>query len=380
MDEITNIHIVAGLGFLVALVFGAVVNKTNFCTMGAISDWVNMGSKGRFGAWLLAIGVAMAGAQFLELRGIVDLSESIYRTSLLGLGGLIIGGLMFGTGMTLAGGCGQRTLVRVGSGNLKSLVVFIVLGLTAYMTLRGIFGIPRIELIEPLSLDLGEQGLDEQGLASVASHWFNLEFTDGLRWVFASVVSLLLIIIAFSIKELRANFNNWFSGLVVGAVVVAAWVITGVIGNDDFDPVPIEGLSFVAPTGNSISYLMTFTGATISFAIAVVFGVIVGSFLYAVASRTFRIETFNQRADMVNHLTGGALMGIGGVLSLGCTIGQGVTGLSTLAIGSFVATLCIMLSSAITMRVQYHRMDERGFFGSLMAGIADILIPWRKLD
>jgi len=238
--ELSNIHIVAGLGFVLAFVCGVVVNKTNFCTMGAISDWVNMGAKGRFGAWLLAMGVAVAGAQILELTGLVDLTESIYRTSVLGLGGFIIGGLMFGIGMTLAGGCGQRTLVRVGGGNLKSLVVFIVLGLSAYMTLRGIIGVARLELIEPLSIDLGEQGIDDQGLASVIAHWFNIDSSSALRWLFAGIVSVVLIGSALSIKELRGNVDNWFSGLVVGSVIVAAWIITGIIGYDDFDPVSLS--------------------------------------------------------------------------------------------------------------------------------------------
>jgi len=378
--ELSNIHLVAGLGFALACVCGAVVNKTNFCTMGAVSDWVNMGAKGRFGAWLLAMGVAVAGAQFLELAGFIDLTESIYRTTTFGLGGFIIGGLMFGVGMTLSGGCGQRTLVRVGGGNLKSLIVFIVLGLSAYMTLRGILGVARLELIEPLSIDLSERGIDDPGLASMVLHWFNVELTNPLRWAFAAVVSVLLIGSALSIKELRSSFDNLLAGIVVGGVVVAAWIITGIIGYDDFDPVPLEGMSFVAPIGNSISYLMTYTGATITFAISLVFGLVVGSFIYAIASGTFRIETFSERNDMINHLVGGALMGIGGVLSLGCTIGQGVTGISTLAMGSFIAVAFIMLGSAITMRVQYHRMDERGRLSSVLAGTADILIPWRKLE
>jgi len=376
--ELSNIHLVSGLGFALAFVFGAVANKTNFCTMGAISDWVNMGLKGRFGAWILAMGVAIAGAQFLELTGQVDLSASIYRSSNFGLLGLVLGGLMFGIGMTLAGGCGQRTLVRVGSGNLKSLVVFLVLAITAYMTLRGIIGAARVQLIEPWAIDLSAQGIEEQGLATVLSQWFNLEITQGLRWGIAAVVSAVLILTAFSIKELRGDWNNLLGGIVAGLAVMAAWVITGIVGNDDFDPVPLEGLSFVAPIGNSVSYLMTYTGATISFAVAAVFGVIAGSFVYSLFSKTFRIETFSQRGDMINHLLGGALMGIGGVLSLGCTLGQGVSGISTLALGSFIATLCIILGSAITMRVQYHRMDERGAFSSLMGGIADIAMPWRE--
>ncbi|MBX2838721.1 MAG: YeeE/YedE family protein [Gammaproteobacteria bacterium] len=376
--ELSNIHIVSGLGFALAFVFGIVANKTNFCTMGAISDWVNMGLKGRLGAWLLAMGVAVAGTQLLELTGQVDLSQSIYRVPSFGLVGFVLGGLMFGVGMTLSGGCGQRTLVRVGSGNLKSLVVFLILAITAYATLRGIIGAARVELIDPLAIDLSEKGLDEQGLATVVMSLFGIEVTNALRWIFAIGFSILLIFAALSIEELRKDSNNLLGGIVVGLAVVGAWTITGIIGYDDFDPVPVEGFSFVAPIGNTVSYLMTYTGATISFGIAAVFGVIVGSFVYSIISRTFRIETFSQRGDMVNHMVGGALMGIGGVLALGCTVGQGVTGLSTLALGSIVATMSIMIGSAITMRVAYHRMDERGVLASLFAGIADILMPWRE--
>jgi len=380
MEELSNIHLVASLGFALAFVFGIVANKTNFCTMGAISDWVNMGLKGRFGAWILAMGIAVAGAQLLELTGQLDLTESIYRTSNFGLVGFILGGLMFGIGMTLAGGCGQRTLVRVGSGNLKSLVVFLVLGLTAYMTLRGIIGLARVNYIEPLAIDLSQQGVDEQGIAAMMSHWFSFELTKGIRWAVGIVVSMLLIGAALRIDDLRTNFDNLLGGIVVGLAIVGAWIITGIIGYDDFDPVPMEAMSFVAPIGNSISYLMTYTGATISFAIAVVFGVITGSFAYAVVTRSFRVETFSQKGDMINHMVGGALMGVGGVLALGCTVGQGITGMSTLALGSVVATLSIMLGCAITLRVAYHRIDERGRFSSVVAGIADMLIPWRKWD
>jgi uncharacterized membrane protein YedE/YeeE len=148
---------------------------------------------------------------------------------------------------------------------------------------------------------------------------------------------------------------------------------------DDFDPTPLESVSFVAPTGNSLSYLMTYTGATINFGIAVVFGVIAGSFVYSVLSRTFRIETFTDKQDMINHLLGGLFMGFGGVLSLGCTVGQGVTGLSTLALGSFVAAISIMLGSAITLRYQYLRMDDFGVVKAFFTSIIDIILPWRKL-
>jgi len=381
--EFTNIHLVAALGGVIGLLFGVVAAKTNFCTMGAISDWVNMGLKGRFGAWLLAMGVAVAGTQILEIAGLVDIPSSIYRTSVLGLGGYIIGGLLFGIGMTLSGGCGQRTLVRVGGGNLKSLVVLLVLGLTAYMTLRGILAIPRISLFEPLGIDLAAKGYEDQGLTYLLGGMIGGDASSvstGLRTTIAVVLAVVLIALALVIKDVRADRDNLLAGVVIGLLVVAAWFVTGYIGNDDFDPVPLEALSFVAPTGNSISYLMTFTGASINFGIALVFGIILGSFVYAMVSRTFRVETFAQKGDMIGHLVGASMMGFGGVLALGCTVGQGVSGISTLALGSFIAVTSIMLGSAMTLRAQYHTMDDKGFLAACGLGAADILIPWRKLD
>lgn len=378
--EYSNIHVVAGLGFIIALIFGAVANRTNFCTMGAVSDWVNMGLKGRLGAWVLAMGIAVAGAQILELTGMVDIGSSIYRSTTFGLGGYIIGGLLFGIGMTLGGGCGQRTLVRVGTGNLKSVVVLLVLAITAYMTLRGILATVRVAAIEPMGFDLAEQSMSDQGLATVLAGWTGLELTNALRWIVGLVVAAVLILWALSQKALRENSDNIIAGVVIGLLIIASWLVTGLIGADDFDPVPVEGMSFIAPTGNTLSYLMTFTGATINFGIAVVLGIIAGSFLYAVFTRSFAIETFTNKQDMVNHLWGGLLMGFGGVLSLGCTVGQAISGISTLALGSFIAAISIIVGSALTMRVQYHRMDEMSLISAVGTGIADILMPWRMKD
>ena len=136
-------------------------------------------------------------------------------------------------------------------------------------------------------------------------------------------------------------------------------------------------MTFVAPTGNAISYLMTFTGSTINFGIAAVLGMIAGSFVYAAVSGSFRVETFGTRSEMVSHLAGGFLMGFGGVLALGCTIGQGVTGVSTLAAGSFIALAAILFGSALTMKVEYHMLDDMGFAAALGAGLKELAMPWR---
>src|SRR3989344_7077932 len=165
--ELSNVQNVVLWGFLVAVAFGAIANKTNFCTMGAVSDWVNMGDKNRLRAWFLAIGVAILGSQFLQAQGYVDLGKSIYLSANLGWLGHALGGFMFGVGMTLGGGCGQRTLVRVGGGNLKSLVVMLLMGITAYMTLRGLLAPVRINVIETASLDLAARNISDQSMATL---------------------------------------------------------------------------------------------------------------------------------------------------------------------------------------------------------------------
>lgn len=377
MEDWSVVHKVSLLGFLGALVFGVVANKTHFCIMGSISDWVNMGSRVRFRAWMLSIGIAILGSQAMVQLGWVDLDGTMYRSANFGLAGFLIGGLLFGIGMTLGAGCGQRTLVRVGGGNLKSLVVLIVMAITAYTTLRGLLAPVRIDVLGPLSIDLEVQGITNQGIETILAH---LVGASGQSMAIAVTLVLGLGAVWYAVKDkdFRASGDNILAGTAIGVLVIGAWYVTGVIGNDDFEPVPVEALTFIAPTGNTVNYLMTWTGAEINFGIAVVLGMIVGSFLYAVSTGNFRVEAFANRADMRNHLIAGVLMGFGGVLSFGCTIGQGVSGMSTLALGSLVALLSIMLGSALTMKVQYYMLDD-GFWSSLRQSLADLrLFPSAK--
>ena len=374
MEDWSVVHKVSLLGFLGALVFGVVANKTHFCIMGSISDWVNMGSRVRFRAWMLSIGIAILGSQAMVQLGWVDLDGTMYRSANFGLAGFLIGGLLFGIGMTLGAGCGQRTLVRVGGGNLKSLVVLIVMAITAYATLRGLLAPVRIDVFGPLSIDLEAQEITSQGIETILAHLVSAS-GQTMAVIVALVLGLGAIIYALKDKDFRASADNILAGVTIGVLVVGAWYVTGVIGNDDFEPVPVEALTFIAPTGNTVNYLMTWTGAEINFGIAVVLGMIVGSFLYAISSGNFRVEAFTNQADMRNHLIAGVLMGFGGVLSFGCTIGQGVSGMSTLALGSLVALLSIMLGSALTMKVQYYMLDD-GFWSALHQSLADLrLLP-----
>ena len=374
MEEWPVVHKVALCGFLGAIVFGAVGNKAQFCTMGAVSDWVSMGSLVRLRSWLLAIGVALLAAQCMQAAGWIDLSASIYLSGRLGLAGHVVGGFLFGVGMTLGAGCGQRTLVRVGGGNLKSLVVLVILGLTAYITLRGLLAPVRINMIEPLSLDVTGYGLADQSLGTLIAGATGAD-SGTVSIIVPLVIGLGLIWFAFKDHDFRASRDNILAGLVVGLLVAGAWYVTGVIGNDDFEPVRLETLTFIAPVGNALNYLMTWTGSTIGFGVAVVLGVVAGSLGYSVATGRFRVETFSTRADMLNHLYAGALMGFGGVLALGCTIGQGVGGLSTLSLGSLITIIAIVFGSALTNKFQYYRLDD-SFVKSLHQALQDLrLLP-----
>ena len=347
---------VTGGAFVLAFVFGAVGNKTHFCTMGAVSDWVNMGDTGRLRMWLLAMAVALLGASALHVAGIVDLSKSIYPSPNFTWLSYIVGGFLFGVGMTLGSGCGSKTLIRVGAGNLKSLVVYIFLGLAAYMTLRGLFGAFRVGVLEKAAITL-PQGQDLPALLG----WN--------RALLAALIGGAMLAFIYSSRQFRSSFDYTLGGVVTGLVVVGGWYVSGYIGHVAEDPNTLqeafvatntgrmESFSFVAPFAFTLEYLMLWTDKSkiITYGIASAAGVVAGSAAYALATRTFRWEGFRDAEDTANHIVGGMLMGFGGITALGCTIGQAISGFSTLALGSIVTFVAIVAGSAATMKYQYWR-------------------------
>lgn len=365
MSELSPTTVVGIGGFFVGLVFGAIAQRTNFCTMGGISDLVLMGDGRRFRAWILAIAVAIVGSQALHFAGTIDLDKSIYLSSNLGWLGAVIGGAMFGFGMTQTGGCGSKTLVRLGAGNLKSLVVFVVLGIVAYMTLRGLLALARVQLESVSNIDLKLRGLQNQNIGEMAGVLFGLQ-AGAARAIAAAAVVAALLTYCFKDPAFRSSRSDIAAGTAIGVCVIAGWLVTGVIADDEFNPVPLASITFVAPVGESLQYLMTFTGSTVNFGIAVVGGVICGSFLTAVATDTFRIESFVDRNDLARHLGGAALMGAGGVMALGCTVGQGITGMSTLSLGSTIAWLSIL--SGGYFGIKY--LEEDSFGGAIRSVFA----------
>jgi len=364
MEELSIGAIISGFGFIIGIIFGATAQRTNFCTMGALSDIVFMNDWSRLRAWLLAIAIAITLSQMLHINGLIDLNKSIYLTPNLGWAGAIIGGLMFGFGMTIAGGCGNKTLVRLGAGNLKSLIVFIFLGIFAYMTLRGLIGPARLVLESMTIIDLKENGFTTQGIPDLLARLFEIN-EQIMRPLISGIISLTLFVFCFKDQEFRNSPKNILAGCIIGVLIPVAWYITGVIGKDDFEPTPLASFSFVAPSGNSIQYLMTFTGSTIDFGIATVGGVIVGSFLMSKSNGEFRVESFTSAEDFIRHILGASMMGIGGVIAMGCTIGQGVTGISTLALGSLLALAAILLGGIFGLKY----LEEDSVTGALKAMI-----------
>jgi uncharacterized membrane protein YedE/YeeE len=354
-------------GFILAFIFGAVANKTNFCTMGAISDVVNMAHWGRMRMWLLAIAVAMIGANLLYYFGLVDLSKSVYARPSLPWLSLIVGGAFFGVGMTIAAGCANKNLVRVGGGSLRSLVVLVFLAISAYMTLKGLFGQWRSSFLDPVAIDLTQWGLSGQSLPQIVAKASGMADKTALLLTMA-LMGLGLLVFVLKDKRFRSNVSHLVGSVVLGLIVVAGWYLTGHLGYgenpDTLEMVyfgtntrTLESLSFVAPTAYSLELLMlwTDTSTRVTFGIASAVGVVLGSFAYAISTRQFRWEGFASLEDLRTQLLGAVLMGFGGVTAVGCTVGQGLSGVSTLALGSFIALAGIVGGAAATMQYQNWR-------------------------
>jgi uncharacterized membrane protein YedE/YeeE len=350
-------------GLALGAAFGAVAQRSNFCTMGALSDIVNMGHWGRARMWLLAVAVGLAGAALLHHLGLVNLAQSIYRRSaVLPWLSLLVGGLVFGVGMTLAGGCANKNLLRVGGGSLRSLVVLLVMAVSAYMTLKGLFGQWRVGLLDPVSVDLRAVGLADPSLAALLALATGVPAaTAGLAASLVLSVAILAFVLAD--RRFRGNVLQLASGVVLGLLVVGGWYVTGHLGfgenPETLEQVyfatntrTLESMSFVAPTAFSLELLMLWTDKALhpSFGIMSLVGVVLGAGAVSLATGSFRWEGFASVEDLGRQIIGGLLMGFGGVTALGCTVGQGMTGVSTLAIGSFIALAGLVGGCVLTLR------------------------------
>jgi uncharacterized membrane protein YedE/YeeE len=352
--------------FVLSLLFGAIMQRTRFCTMGSVSDIVNMGSWLRMRMWVLAIATATAGFNLLAASGQIDAAQTIYTTSRVLWLSALVGGVLFGFGMVLASGCGSKTLVRIGEGNLKAVVVFLMIAVFAYITLRGLTAEVRVHVLDRVAIQLS----GPQDLPAIVSRLTGLPLAR-LQLAFGLGVSLLLGGWALSAREFRTA-NNLVAGFGLGAIIVGVWFLSGKLGFLAEDPQTLqaayigtqnnkmESLSFVAPLAYTLFWFMMYSDASnvLTLGIVSVFGVIAGSAIMALLGRHFRWEGFRGVEDTANHLVGGALMGIGGVTALGCTIGQGMSGVSTLSVTSWIAFLSIVGGAVLGVKYQAWRVER----------------------
>src|SRR6202166_1127076 len=336
-------QIVVLAGLVIGLLYGAVGLLSGFCLLSGLRGWWGRGGSRLVRTYALALGIAIAAVQLLAARGVVDLGKSIYLQASFSAPLMFAGGLLFGYGMVLANGCGSRALVLLGRGNLRSFVVVIVLGIAAEMTLKGLIAPARIAVLQATQAAPTVISLP----ALLATLGVGESFA---RMLAASLISGALIIFAFAHAPFQRAWGQIAAGVTVGLLVAAGWFATGYLGADDFNPAAVTSLTFIAPIADTVQYAMLSTGLTLNFGIAMVAGVFAGSLATALFTRRFHWEGFNSPRHMLRSIGGAALMGAGGAMAYGCSIGQGLTGLSTLALASFVAVGGILLGTAAGLR------------------------------
>jgi len=404
--ELTFAAKVMWASFAVALVMGALVQRSGFCTMGGVSDLINMGDTGRIAAWLLAVAIAILGVAGLTAGGLIDMSltanndtsQPPYRVPMFVWPRYILGGILFGIGMTLGSGCGNKTVVRLGGGNLKSVFVLAMIGFGAYLMMFTNFGhYAFLQWMNPLAINFADYGIASQDVGSVAAGLVGADAERG-QVVAGLVIGVALLVYCLRQASLRRSFDNLLGAISVGVCVTLLWYVTaGELGQQwlaevewlDVRPLAVgaQSMTFVSPSAQAANWVASgLKPSLVTLGMVIVLGVMLGSLLNAVISRTFRVEWFVDFRDFAYHVVGGFIMGIGGVLAMGCSIGQGITGSSTLALGSFLALVSIMLGCALALKVQYYKLvyeEEAGFTAAVLTALVDLhLLPkgMRRLE
>jgi uncharacterized membrane protein YedE/YeeE len=366
VDVVALGHQVLWATFALSIGFGLIAQKTHFCTMGAVGDILNIGDWSRMRMWALAIGVAMLGFNGMAAAGWIDPTRTFYTQPRVPVLSLAVGGLMFGVGMVLASGCGSKTLVRIGGGNLKSLVVFAVMAIAALAAMRGVFGVARVQWLDPVGFQVG----GGQHLSGLLASGLGLTPAQGALWAGGALGGLLVLWSLFRPEGRSADVL--LGGLGIGAATAALWYVSGVLGFVPEHPETLEAVvlatnskgmesfTFVGPVGYAVDWLTYFSDKSkvLTLGIVTVPGVIIGAWLAAWRSGSFRWESFRGTEDLVNHLVGAVLMGVGGVTAMGCTIGQGLSGVSTLAVGSFIALAFIVVGALLGLKWQMWRIER----------------------
>ncbi len=342
-------QLVLGWAVLLGFVLGAVMQYAHVCTMGAISDAVLFGSWARLRLLALALAIAIVGTQGLAALKVIDLSQSLYANPRILWVSHIVGGMCFGVGMVLAGGCATKTLLRVGGGSLKALSVLIVMAISAAMTLRGLFSVVRSHYLVTVVWVLPQ--FDMGGFVGISP------------LIFAALMAAGLAVFALYTRDSR-RFKAIVPAIIIGSLIVAAWYLSGVMAYvpehpDTLEPAfltsyskRMETVSFVAPSASWLNYLLLFsdTSQALTMGMMIVLGVVLGAWAVSYRQKTMTLELFTQASDWLKHMAGAVLMGFGGVLGMGCSISQGLGGLSTGSIASLMTVVSIGIGAVLALK------------------------------
>lgn len=332
MLELETYEIINLLGLGIGIIFGMVAQKKQFCFSGSIKDYILTKSTKRASSVIMAMLVAIIATALMSNHFEIDLGESVYLRENLNYVTIILGGALFGIGMMVADGCGNRHLIKFAQGDSNSLIALIFIGIFAFATSKGLVH----GVLDPI--------VSNESLISISSYIQNIQMNIYL------VLALLIAILIFFLKKTKRVFSL-FDGAIIGLLVAASWYVTGVMGEDSLErEITLTGITFVYPTAKSLELFSFYEVNELTFSISLIVGVLIGAFSMSKMNKQFSFGcTANQNINRAKYnMIGGALMGIGGMLSIGCTVGQGLTGLSTLAFASLLAILSIFISAYIT--------------------------------
>lgn len=340
LEIITEAQAAALLGLVGGLALGLAARIGRFCTLGAIEDLLYSSDDRRLRMWAIALGVAIIGTHIALSTGHMDAAESTYLDSVWNPIATVVGGLLFGYGMALSGNCGYGALARLGGGDLRSLIIVIVMGLSAYIVMSGPLAYTRVWLFPA-----------EEGAANLQG--FGQLFKDilGIPPLATGIaIGGTLLAIGLSSREMRQSYSHIFWGTVVGLAVVSGWVGTYWISQNGFAAEPIETHTFAAPIGDTLYYAMTASGNSVSFSVGSVLGVIIGATLGSYSKGHFRWEACDDPRELGRQIAGAAMMGVGAILAVGCSIGQGISAFSVLAYSAPIASAAIFAGAALGLR------------------------------
>lgn len=351
MEELAPGTIAAIGGLAAGIGLGFAARWGSFCTLGSIEDAIFGGNFDRLRMWALAIGVAIIGTYTLNQLGLIDITTSFYLATPTTIIATAVGGLIFGLGMSLVGTCGFGALARVGGGDLKSAVTFLVMGITAYATLSGATAYIRVGFFP-------EETVPESsaGFAHSAAEKFG-----GAPHMWAYAIAAIILIAVFSSSQFRKKYKKIIAGTIIGLMIIWGWITTGIFAGDDFDPYRLESLTFAAPLGETLMYVMTMTGSTLKFGIGATVGVIMGAAITSIAQGYFRWEACDDARELRRQMMGGMLMGFGSVTALGCTVGQGISAFSTLAFSAPIALIGIFCGAWLGLHFLVHGSISEAF-------------------